>query len=206
MFCSKCGHEFEDGEFCSKCGTKVGGAAAQNYPPQPPPPPPIGGYPPPVYPRPAPPHYAPGSYVERFHSFGGSMLFMIGIILFSAGTVLPVLVSFGVFSIFTLMIIALPVTGFWLIFAASKAPMTPEKSLTSLLLFKISIIIELVVLCLAALLIVIVAVLLFVAAAAASGNPCIPKPHKKQKTNEAINNKPCGVYFFGKNKISSSFM
>jgi len=89
---------------------------------------------------------------------------MIAIILFSAGTVLEVLMSFGAMSIFTLMIVALPITGFWLIFGASKSPKLPEKSLVSMTLFRVSLIVDLVFRSIATLMLLIVAIVLFAAA------------------------------------------
>ncbi|MCL1820517.1 MAG: zinc ribbon domain-containing protein, partial [Oscillospiraceae bacterium] len=177
MFCEKCGNELSSGTvFCSKCGNKVGAADSQQSPPQPqpvyqqpvyqqPPPPTYQqqpAYQPPV--KVAVPHYAPGGYAERLHSFGGSVLFMVGIILFTAGKLFTTFASFSVWSFFSLMILALPVTGFWLIFAASKMPRLPEKTLTSLTLFKVSIIIDLVVSCIIGLLFVIVSIVLFAGA------------------------------------------
>jgi hypothetical protein len=61
------------------------------------------------------------------------------------------------------MVLALPVTGFWLIFAASKLPKMPEKTMPALTLFKVSIIIDLVIGCLIAFLLLIVSMVLFVA-------------------------------------------
>ena len=150
---------------------------AYQAPPPPPQPqyqPPPAQYPPSGYPAYAPqpkPHYAPGGYAERLHSFGKSTLFMIGIILFSAGAVLAEFMSFSAASIITLGLLALPITGFWLIFAASKAPGLPEKTLTSLTLFKVAIIISLVLYSIVALLLLIAAISLFAAASALAGNP-----------------------------------
>jgi hypothetical protein len=95
------------------------------------------------------------------HSFGGTTIFMVAIILFSAGGILSEFMSFSVWSVFSLGFLALPVTGFWMIFVASKQPKLPEKTTTSLKLFRVSIIIELVFICLAALIVVIVAIVIF---------------------------------------------
>lgn len=62
------------------------------------------------------------------------------------------------------MILALPITGFWLIFASSKTPRLPEKTLPALTLFKVTAIIDLVVMSLMALILLIVSIMLFVAA------------------------------------------
>jgi hypothetical protein len=93
---------------------------------------------------------------------------MVAIILFSAGGILEIFMNFNVWSIFALGFLALPVTGFWLIFVASKQPKLPEKTSTSLKLFKVSIIIDLVVICLVALGVIIVAIILFGASSALS--------------------------------------
>ncbi|MDR2570185.1 MAG: hypothetical protein LBD23_07790 [Oscillospiraceae bacterium] len=108
------------------------------------------------FPRQQIPHYSTGSFAERLHSFGSSTLFLIGIILFSVGALLNVFASFSVMSVFTLILYALPITGFWLIYASSKTPRLPEKVLPSLTLFKVSVIIELTVMCLVSLAFVIV--------------------------------------------------
>ncbi|MCL2662161.1 MAG: hypothetical protein FWE83_02375 [Oscillospiraceae bacterium] len=134
-------------------------------PPGAPIPPPYPGY---AQPIPLP-HYAPGSFTEMLHSFGGTTLFMVAIILFSAGGILEIFMSFDVFSIFSMGILALPVTGFWLIFVASKQPKLPEKTITSLKLFKVSIIIQLVVICIVALVVIIAAIILFAAASSLGG-------------------------------------
>ena len=88
---------------------------------------------------------APNDFTAKFHSFGGSTTFLIGILLFTAGNLMGVFVAFGFFSIISLLLMALPITGFWLIYAASRSPSYPDKSLTALTLFKISVIIGLVV-------------------------------------------------------------
>jgi len=82
--------------------------------------------------------------VGRLHAYGGSTLFLVGIILFAAGNIISTLIGFTATSIFTLLLLALPVIGLFLIFAASKTPKLPEKTLPALTLFKVYIIIELV--------------------------------------------------------------
>ena len=188
MFCAKCGNQVAEGGFCSQCGTQAAAAAPQAAPPPPPmaaappppppPPPPqggayaqpypAGGYAPPV--RVKPPHYAPGGFIEIFHEFGGSILFMVAIIMFSAGALVNMFMSFSWMSIlFDLPMVGLAIAGFWVIFVASKMPKQPEKSLIALTLFKASIIVQLVIVSLAALLVVIAAVLIFVAASYIGG-------------------------------------
>ncbi|MDR0326168.1 MAG: zinc ribbon domain-containing protein [Oscillospiraceae bacterium] len=106
-------------------------------------------------------HYAPSSYTEKIHGFGGSVLFLVGIILFSAGHLFSAFMNFNIQNIFNLMLLALPITGFWLIFAASKTPAMPEKTLPALTLFKVYVIINLVIMCLYALLCLIASIALF---------------------------------------------
>jgi hypothetical protein len=107
--------------------------------------------------------------MEMLHNFGGTTLFMVAIILFSAGGILNEFMSFSVWSVFSLGILALPVTGFWLIFVASKQPRLPEKTTTALKLFKVSIIIELVLICIIALFVTIIAIIIFGAASYVGG-------------------------------------
>ncbi|MCL2002577.1 MAG: zinc ribbon domain-containing protein [Oscillospiraceae bacterium] len=184
MFCTNCGNDVSGASFCGKCGASAGAAAAAPPPPppqpapppyQPPPPPPYQPppsqpYPPPYaaggvpqYVKPVVPHYAPGSFVERLHTQTGSILFLVGIILFSAGNLFSLFMSFSIASIFSLMLLALPITGFWLMFASAKAPRLPEKTLPALTLFKVSVTIDLVVACLAGLLLLIVSIVFFAA-------------------------------------------
>jgi len=196
MFCPNCGNQVEGGSFCNKCGTPVVNSApppvAEAPPPPlqsapPPPPPPAGAPPPPVgappqqygvqqpyqggYQQPQGPalsHYAPGSFAETMHSFGGSILFLVAICLFTAGRLFEIFMSFTVWSVIELGLLALPVSGFWLIFAASKQPKLPEKTLSSLTLFKVSIIITLIFTSIAALGGIIIGIILFAAAGAAT--------------------------------------
>jgi len=147
MFCSKCGNEVVEGDFCNKCGNRLNNSGPQqqqvnqqqvNMDSSNP------------YQKVPKPHYAPGSFVEGLHGFGKSILFLIGIILFSAGNFFNIFVGFNVFSVFYLLYLALPITGFWLIYAASYSPTMPEKALPALTLFKAAIITDLVIKCLGA--------------------------------------------------------
>ena len=106
-----------------------------------------------------------GSFIQYLHTQGRSGLFLTGIILFTAGTVFSQVASFSAFSIITLLFTALPIIGLWLIFAASKNPTLPEKTLTALTLFKIYIIITLVLISLVLLLSIIAIVFSFILAA-----------------------------------------
>ena len=107
--------------------------------------------------RQIPGHYAPGSVVERLHVFFGSTLFLVGIILITAGTLISAVISFSVFSIFSLLLTALPIVSAWLKYAASKSPKQPEKFLAAITLDKVSAIITLVGLSLLAFLMLVLA-------------------------------------------------
>jgi len=87
----------------------------------------------------------PSSFIEHLHKHGKSGLFLTGIIMFTVGIVISNIMFANVFFIIIpLAIAALPIIGFWLIFAAAKNPKQPEKTLTALVLFKVSMIISLV--------------------------------------------------------------
>jgi len=83
-------------------------------------------------------NHDPGSFTGRLHSVGKSPMFLAGIILWSAGSVLSALFNLSLFTIITLSLLALPVIGFFMMYAAAAAPKFPEKTLTSLMLFKVS--------------------------------------------------------------------
>jgi hypothetical protein len=101
------------------------------------------------FPRQAP--AGSGFFIQHLHTQGKSGLFLAGIILLTAGTGLTLFASFSFFSILPLLLAALPIVGFWLIFAASRKPILPEKTLPALTLFKIHTIFYLAVISLAAL-------------------------------------------------------
>jgi hypothetical protein len=84
----------------------------------------------------------PRGFIETMHTYGRTSLFLVGIILFTAGNLFAFFSSFGAFSVFSLALLALPITGLWLIYFASRNPKTPEKSLSALILFKISAVID----------------------------------------------------------------
>ena len=81
------------------------------------------------------------------------------------------LLTFNVMSIVTLILLTLPVIGFWLIFAASRSPRLPEKILPALTLFKVRIIIDLVMACLVILVLLIAVLALLIGASVTSGYP-----------------------------------
>ena len=187
-FCSQCGSQAAAGAQPAAAPPPPPPMAAPPPPPPmappmaaPPPPPPPMAPPPAGYAQPyaagyaapvkvKPPHYAPGGFIEIFHDFGGSILFMVAIIMFSAGAIVNLFMNFGWMSIlFDLPMVGLAIAGFWVIFVASKIPKQPEKSLIALTLFKASIIIQLVLVSLAALVVVIAAVIIFAAASYIGG-------------------------------------
>ena len=132
---------------------------------------PASGYPPHGYPPPPKPprvHYAPGSYAELAHESGGSILFLIGICLFTAGHVFSAFTNLFAgnwLGFLVALLLALPITAFWLIFASSKVPKLPEKTLPALTCFKVYVIINFVIMCILALILLIAGALLFMAGA-----------------------------------------
>ncbi|MCL2838863.1 MAG: hypothetical protein FWE04_07380 [Oscillospiraceae bacterium] len=175
MFCSKCGTNLVGGDFCQNCGAKAAPAtpatptAAQ--PPQPAPQPTaqnagIQGSNTQYTPPPSQPYAMPGSFAERLHSYGGSTLFLIGIILLTVGILVSNIITFN---IIPLILAALPLTALWLIFAASKSPKSPGSTLAALTLTKVYAIIGLVLFSLVTLLLLIVGIALAIFAAADGG-------------------------------------
>jgi hypothetical protein len=144
MFCPQCGKEARGLNFCDSCGAQVNPS----------------GY------NPQAANASARGFIDIFTNQAGSLLFLIGIALFTAGNLLSIFLSFNTYNIIMLLFLALPILGFWLIFASSKVPQLSEQIPTALTLFKVSAIIDLVILCLAGLLLVIMGLLLFVAAAA----------------------------------------
>ena len=110
--------------------------------------------------RAAGPYRGRGSFAEAFRCYGGSSLFFAGIILFTAGNLAGQYLSFSFLSVVTLIPLALPIVGFWLLYAASKSMGAPGKALAGLTLIKISVIISLVEMCFIPLGILAVAVLI----------------------------------------------
>ena len=164
MICNKCGTS-SDGStrYCVKCGATTAPQDQpqhSNYtPPQPPP-----SHQPALSPygSPQPGNHFPvnninngqGSYAERLHSFGRSSAFLIGVILFSAGGILSILLSFSGFNaflaiyyVYLLIMLSLPIIGGFLIYAASVAPRLPDKILPALTMYKVATIISMVLYC-----------------------------------------------------------
>jgi len=90
-----------------------------------------------------------GSYTDRIHAFGASGAMLFGALLYTlGGLALPAglwvfvqhprgILGYGLIAVLTLLPI-LPMVAIWMIYAASKSPRAPEKSLTSLTLFRIT--------------------------------------------------------------------
>ncbi|MCL2376429.1 MAG: hypothetical protein FWC76_03430 [Defluviitaleaceae bacterium] len=93
------------------------------------------------------------SFISHLQRYGRSRLFLTGIILFTIGTTLSTIISWTLLAFIPLALAALPIIGFWLIYASSKNAEKPEKVLTALTLFKVHTIITLVLMCLLAMLI-----------------------------------------------------
>jgi len=99
--------------------------------------------------------YGSESYTDRIHTYGASTPFLFGAILYTlGGLVLPLsmwafanhplfeetsrrMIGYGLITVMTLLPI-LPILALWMIYSASKNPRAPEKSLTSLTLFRIT--------------------------------------------------------------------
>jgi len=81
------------------------------------------------------------------------------------------LMAFSAFSIVSLALAVLPIIGFWLAYSAAKAPRLPEKTLSALTLFKVSVVIDLVIVCLVALVFLIVSVALLIGSGAVRQGP-----------------------------------
>jgi len=96
------------------------------------------------------------NFIEHLHKHGKSRLFLAGVILFTIGNALSSIIYFGLAFFIPLILSALPIVGFWLVYAASKRPQKPEKTLAALTLFKIHTIINLVMLCLGIVFIVLI--------------------------------------------------
>jgi len=94
--------------------------------------------------------YVFGGFVELLQQFAGSGVFLIGIILFTAGSALSFAMTFSVFSIIPLVLLLLPIIGFWFMYASSKNPGLPDKSLSAVSLFQASVIIDLILYCIIA--------------------------------------------------------
>ena len=136
MYCSKCGQNVGNSTFCSGCGEKSGTVVSQ----------PIQSvYAPPAQPI-QPLQTGPNAFSERLHSFAGSNLFLIAIVLITLGTLANIFMTFSWFSIFTLLFAALPLTAFWLLYGAAKSAKSTKSTLASMTLFKVEAIIGLVLL------------------------------------------------------------
>jgi hypothetical protein len=74
------------------------------------------------------------AFLERVHVYGSSKKALVGLILYTAGTVLPLLLYISIENILTLVLVLLPIIGLWLIFA--------KRPLIGLTLMKINAIIK----------------------------------------------------------------
>ena len=101
------------------------------------------------------------SFIEHLHKHGKSNMFLAGIILFSIGNVVLPLMFYSLALFIPLFFAALPIVGFWFIYAASKKPQKPEKTLVALTLFRVHTIINLVMMCLVVLSVLVIALTLF---------------------------------------------
>ena len=176
MICSNCGaHSDGSTRYCVQCGSTVTPQNQeqqnqqyqnQQQPQQQQPQyQQSGGYPPPPpmpYGSPQPPYInqGAGSYAERLHSYGRSGAFLVGVILFTVGSVFSLFINFTVFNIISLLLLSLPVIAGFLIYAASTSPRLPEKILPAMTLYKVSTIIELVLYCIVMAVVIIALIIL----------------------------------------------
>jgi len=98
------------------------------------------------------------------HQFGGSKLFLIGILLYTLGNLVSTVATLSPYTVINVILIALPVIAFWMIYAASKSPKIPEKTLSALTMFKVVVVIGLVVLCLVVFVFLIAAIAMMIGA------------------------------------------
>jgi len=98
----------------------------------------------PEYDDPDEPHPL-GKYTDRIHSFGVSSPFLIGTVLLTiGGLVLPIILGthiyhrFGFLGFAAILFTTPPIVAMWLIYAASKVPKPSEKTLTGLMLFRLT--------------------------------------------------------------------
>jgi len=110
-----------------------------------------------------PPDFDPSRFSQLLHKHGSSALFLIGIILYMVGNLFNIFLTFTIYSIIPLLLLALPIIGYWLIYSASKSPRLPERTLTGITLFKTSTIISLVAMCILVFIIFIMAFIMLVA-------------------------------------------
>jgi len=86
-----------------------------------------------------------GKYTDRIHSFGISSPFVVGTVLFTiGGLLLPIILGiyinhdWGFLGFGAILFTAPPIIALWMIFVASKVPKPSEKTLTGLMLFRLT--------------------------------------------------------------------
>jgi hypothetical protein len=115
MYCGNCGAYIGDETYCRKCGARVANARQA---------------------QPEPDIIVPGRFLEFLSGFARSDMFLVGIVLFTGGTLISSFISFSIFSLISTFIAALPVAGLWIIYANSKSVNNPERALTAISLFR----------------------------------------------------------------------
>jgi len=106
-------------------------------------------------------------FTGLLHDFGSSKSFLISILLLTLGNLVTLVYSFTVspyLFAYSFILTILPITGFWLIYSASKSPRLPERSLTAIKFFKSSVIITLIIECILVLALIILSIALFLGA------------------------------------------
>ena len=173
MFCNNCGNQIpEDARFCNSCGSVPSAQpqAHEQMTEQPPaqqqqlyaPPPvapsqaaqPVEYYTPHVQPYPqyapapaAPVQIVPSEFLNRLRLHASSPLFLVGCILFSAGTLGGFLFGFSVWSVFAFLLAALPIVGLWLLYGSSVSNSNVGVTRGALVCLKVKAIFDLVIFC-----------------------------------------------------------
>lgn len=92
-------------------------------------------------------HEENGTFLTTFQKHCGGRLFLVGILLYTIGNVLTMLLGHGLLGIFPLLFLVLPVTGLFLGYFESRRRRAEKNTLRILKFFKVLTIVLLVVLC-----------------------------------------------------------
>lgn len=131
MICTNCGvFQSLDSPFCSMCGTELivpvknnnTVTTVENEDP----------------------------FLQKLYAFGSSKLFFIGILMYTIGTAIPLLLSFSFFTIFSIPIPAITIGAGWMIYHECTNRRSSSKILTALTMYKVILVILLVFMCIAA--------------------------------------------------------
>ena len=87
------------------------------------------------------------AFIARLHHFTGSPLFLVAACLYTFASIVTFFLTLSWASIFTAALMVMPIIGVWFMFVAAKMPGHPEKTFTSMTLFKVTAMITFVLLC-----------------------------------------------------------